>query len=612
MKLLIKSVVVSLLVSLPLFSQQSYHHSDLIFNENPALEGLDFHLSDAGNNSELSDIGGAFFRKKYIILSNKKRGFAKISRNSYNNKLNKAVFCADIYENDNLSYPLVFSKILNSQNDQGGLAFTPNERTIYFTRSKKENHELYSIYKANLNLKSKYYWTNIQELIINSKEFSIETPCVSKDGKKIYFSSNMKGGYGGFDIYVAKLTPDGNIVEAVNLGPQINSEKDDKYPFISEDGKYFYLSTNGRKGFGGYDVFRASIVGDGYLNIINLGNKLNTSNDDIAFVLHTPYTGYVSSNERQNPENFNVYKFHLNENTQKNHVALVDAKTQKPMNNIPVLVKDEFGNVVANATTDAKGEFNLKLDLLNKYTVTAVQEGYLPVDDSFIITNSNNGSNKHFKTIAARKYPFIATVKEARSKELVANTKVLVKNDAKEVVQTAFTNNKGVVYLDVQPNITYTVEVEKEGFEHTKVLVDKSVNVINGSYQTEILLNKSITINPIENKVEIENIFFDFDKATIKAESQVTLDDLAKFLTKNPNIQILISAHTDTNGTDVYNNTLSQKRGKAVYDYLTIVGISQNRLNFKGFGKTAPKVACGENCNEDQDQENRRVEFIIK
>lgn len=526
MKIIIKSVAAMLVSSMPLFAQQSYFSNKFLsVANNPSTEGLYFDVSDAGYNSDQAEIGATFYKNKLIILSNKKRGMSNIVRNPHTNQYYKGVFCADIKEDESLSYPLVFSKIFNADGDQGGVAFTPDQNTVYFTRTKKGKQNTYSIYKANLDLNSKYYWSNIKELAFNDESYSVETPFIGSESNKIYFSSNMPGGFGGFDIYEATLNEKGEIVNPRNLGAEINSDKDEKYPFVSQNGKHFYFSSNASGGFGGYDVYRTSVINGEYANRINLGNKLNTTNDDVSFMLHTETSGYVSSNDRNNPDNFNVYKFRLLDAPQQHQIVVTDAETQRPIAQAAVVVKDEFGTEVAQAVTDAKGFVKTDLEMLTSYTVTVSGTGLETSENTFAVINNNNGTNTHLKSVSVAK---------------------------------------------VKP-----IEIKN-------------------------------------NTIVIENIFFDFDKATIKSESINTLNRLVEFLKEKSDIKVSINAHTDDKGTNEYNQNLSVRRAASVMSYLQTNGITSERMTYQGHGEAAPKVNCAPDCTKAQDQANRRVEFIVE
>jgi Tol biopolymer transport system component len=180
---------------------------------NKNTKGISFILSDTGINSELNEIGTTFFKNKYIILSNKKRRHADVTVNPITNTPNNNLYCVDVKEDGNLSFPLLFSQALDSENDEGSIGFSSDQRTIFFTQENPNNKQLFTLHKATLNEKDAKKWTNITNLNVVPEQYSAETPSVSPDGKKIYIASNIPGGFGGFDIYEATIAEDGTNAE---------------------------------------------------------------------------------------------------------------------------------------------------------------------------------------------------------------------------------------------------------------------------------------------------------------------------------------------------------------------------------------------------------------
>nr|WP_294933961.1 OmpA family protein [uncultured Flavobacterium sp.] len=481
--------------------------------------GLNFITHDAGINSELSEVGSTFFMDKYLILSNKKRGFAKVTVDA-NNTPNNNLFCVNIDKFGNLSYPIVFSKLLDGETNEGGVAFSPDQKTIYLTRAKANNPKQYTIFKATLDLEIKGYWKDLQELTINNENYSIETPSITADGKKMYFASDMPGGFGGYDLYVAEILADGSVQNPVNLGPTVNSSKNEKYPYL--EGRYIYFSSEGHENYGGYDVFRASITENAIVNRSNIGNTLNTQNDEIAFILSSPTKGYISSNKNGQAEDFDVYKFEMVQLEQSLNAVVVEVNSKTALPNTNVIIKNEFGEIVKTTTSDENGRIALVVKPLTEYTISSIKEGYEPNELTF---KAWGGGNTNY--------------------------------------------NKEIAMSQTKAEI-------------------------------------------IDNTIVIENIYFDFNKATVKKESELSLNKILEVLTTNPEMKIAINAHTDAKGSAAYNMNLSNKRAKAAYDYLIKKGIPSERLQHQGFGETQLKFNCGTKCAEKEDQMNRRIEFIIK
>lgn len=212
--------------------KQNESSEDIVNSINKNTKGINFIISDAGINSDLNEIGTTFFKNKYIILSNKRRRFAKETINPKTKIPNNNLYCVDIKEDGNLSFPTLFSRALDSENNEGSIGFSTDEKIIFFTKESPKNKELFILHKARLNEDDAKKWIDITPLNIVSEEYSVETPSVSPDGKKIYLASNIPGGFGGFDIYEAQISVDGNIGALRNLGSNVNTTADEKYPQI--------------------------------------------------------------------------------------------------------------------------------------------------------------------------------------------------------------------------------------------------------------------------------------------------------------------------------------------------------------------------------------------
>lgn len=478
-------------------------------------------FSDTGINSELSEVGATFFKNKFIIVSNKKRRHAQTTLNESSKKYNNNTYCTDVDKHGNLSFPLHFSKILDNEFNEGGMTFSEDEKTIYFTKNNGDNKP-FKLFKASFDQEAKGYWKDITEIKVTSEEYSVETPFLNKTNNKIYFSSNMPGGFGGYDIYEADVAENGTITNIKNLGNKINSKKDEKYIFITPSNKYIYFSSNGHKGNGGYDIFRSSILNNNsFENTVNIGSGLNTDKDETAFMLTSDTQGYISINKRSNREDFDIYRFDINKKEQELNITIVDLDSNTKLTNTNVVITDEFGNVVKETVTDNEGKIVLKSIPLTKYTITTNKEGY----DS---------------------------------------------------------NLTDIVASPNSPTISKTINLIAK-----KPIVEK----------TEVVF----TLN---------NIYFDFNKASIKEESKSSLMTIVKQLNDHPNTKISIIAHTDNKGSEKYNQVLSEKRAKSAYDFLIKEGIDQTRLSHSGKGESQPLHDC-KTCTKQQDLENRRIEFKI-
>lgn len=479
-------------------------------------DGIDYIVEDSGINSGLNEIGSAFFRNKYIIVSNKAVRQVKVTKHRVTKTPNNNLYCVDIEENRSLKNPLLFSYVLNSKRNESSICFTPNQNTIYYTQEHTSNNQNFMLLKADLNEKKSKKWVNITNLNVVTPEYSVETPWVSPDGKKIYVSSNKLGGYGGFDLYVAPILADGKIGELVNLGAEINTSSDEKYPYVSDDNKYLYFSSKGHTNIGGYDIFRSSIVKDKYLSAYNLGTKLNSTRDDIAYIMTSPTKGYISS-EKNDLGKYDILKFETKQaNTIEEEFLIVEETSNIGVPDCDIIVNNEFGATVLKTKSDEKGNVSIKLNPLTEYTVTTKKEGY--------------------------------------------KTKI-----------TKLIKGVGLKKITLKPN--------------------------DGIFTND-------------EDVTIETIYYDLNDANIKEEYKPSLNKVIEVLNDYTNISIKISSHTDSRGSDYYNQKLSERRAKSTYKYLITNGADPSRVLYEGYAGRKPLVKC-KKCTEEQYRKNRRSEFTI-
>ncbi len=528
--LLLAALLISSLVIAQGPSSNFTAENDIIPAETPnepaeiGPNGFQFELLDAGVNTQYSEFGSGFFMNKLILVSSKKLGgLAKIDPNT--KEAYKDLFCLDIDENGQLSTPLLFSRILNSRDSEDQLAFSKDQQTVFYTRSSKENSLEFKLYRAVLEEGSHGNWINHELLDINKVNASIEHPYLSPKGDKLYFSSNMDGSIGGYDLYVSEIAADGKVGTPKNLGPKVNTAMDEKYPALSIDGKYLYFSSKGHQTIGGFDIFTSRILKDGYKTPRNLGNTINTSYDEMAYFLAAKNKGYISSNRPSGKGSYDIYTATNKEIIQSLEGSVSDRETKILLPNALVIVKDEDDVEVSRQLTDDNGAFKYNVVPFEDYTISIEKDGFI---------------SNVFNFTASRSF-----------------------------------------------DTTYSENFEMETTEPVIEEVNDALAIV------------------------IENIYFDSAKWSLKEESHISLNKIAKVLNENPEMRLSINAHTDNVGSNKYNLKLSDKRAASAVDYLIENGIDKSRLVSKGFGEMQPKIDCKSNCSKDDLQTNRRVEFII-
>ena len=485
---------------------------------------FEFIVTDTGVNSKQHEYGSGFFKRKFIIISAKKIGGLGGTKDSLTGEPHSQIYCSTIHKTGNLERPLLYSRILNTGDNEGTITFTPDNKTVYYTRDLINGKKHYQLYKAYDSI-GRGQWINEEKVHFNSAEYSIENPYLSEDGKTLYFSSDMPGGHGGFDLYKVNLNENGTLDNPKNIGAAVNTANDEKSPFIDENNKYLYFSSNGHNTLGGLDNFRARNVAGKFVRTLNLGPTINSSEDDYAFMLANEKRGYVTSAKKDGIGGSDVYKFRLIYNKQLIKGVVKDALTQEIIPNATITAIDTDGNPVI-VKTGKDGTFSTYVDPYEVYTITSNQEGY---DEDTTVIETNSATDRNFETT------------------------VLLEQTPAEIVSIG----------------------------------DKTM-------------------------IKIENIYFDFNKSSIRSISRLSLKKIVTVLNDNPKMKIEVNAHTDIRGTDTYNLALSKRRAASTMKHLISLGIDSSRMISKGYGESQTLIDCiSKKCTDEEHETNRRIEFVI-
>jgi outer membrane protein OmpA-like peptidoglycan-associated protein len=427
------------------------------------------------------------------------------------------------------------SEAINTVSHESNATFTRDGKTMYFNRTsanrtKIEDTEIanIAIFKAELIDGA---WTNVTALPFNSEAYSTEHPSLSKNGKTLYFSSDMPGGFGGFDIYKVTINSDGTYGEPENLGAKINSSQREQFPYISQINT-LYFASNGHEGFGNLDVFRSELVNNNFSNPINLGAEVNTNLDDFGFSINEQKNkGYFSSNREGEDK---LYSFNREENILTKYLVegiVQDKNSNELLPNSLVTLFDENRNVIQDTIVGANATYLFKIEPNKKYTIRGTRKLYIPMDVDF--STDSKGKIKHNIYLTLESYA-----------------------DAEERIKE---NERGEV------------------------------------------------------QVQLEKIYFDFNKSNIRPDAANILNTLVGLLKKYPYMEIEISSHTDARGPSLYNLELSKKRAASTLEYIVSQGIDRNRLRSIGYGEEQPLNNCIREgiCTDKEYDKNRRSEFKL-
>lgn len=408
--------------------------------------------------------------------------------------------CADIFvtkkdENGKWQKTEVIEADINGEFEDGACAFTPDGKTMYFTRCLVDEQapRYAQIFKS---ARSEASWgtpTAVTELDDTLSSFA--HPAVSPDGTWLYFTSDMEGGYGGLDLWRVFIGSEGALAGVIeNLGPTINTAGNEEFPSLRPNGE-LYFSSDGHPGMGGLDIFKAVQVNDTIWKIENLKSPVNSNSDDFGMTFEGEYNrGFFSSNRGDARGWDHIYSFEL-----------------------PEIIYTLSGWIYE-------------------------KEGYeLPEGVIYLIGDDGT------------------------------NTTIPVKLDGSYVQR-------------VQQGVNYVLLGSCKGYLNYKQEVTTDTVSENRDYAMDFPLSS------ITRPVLIDNIFYEFDKATLTPESATALDELIRLLNDNPNVTIELSSHCDYKGSDIYNERLSQRRAESVVNYLIEGGIAAERLSPKGYGENKPKI----------------------
>ncbi|MCW0483208.1 OmpA family protein [Gaoshiqia sediminis] len=447
-------------------------------------------------NSKYHDFSPVFVggRDNEILLTSTREGGTSKRQSSITGAL-----YADLYRSEfqvqrqKWSPPLLIdeSGIINTPDEEGAATLTPLGDQMLFTRcrydrTKDMNAELF------LAKMSRGDWSEPILLQLGGDSLMAAHPALSPDGNTLYFVSDRPGGYGQKDIWMAQKEGS-NFSRPVNLGDKINTTGNEVFPTVDRDGN-LYFSSDHHMGMGGLDVFMASKDEEGLWRVQNLKAPVNSPGDDfgMAFINSEDHRGLFASN-RKGSRRDDVYSFYLPPKVFRAAGEIFDKETGQRIDGARIRI---IGTDGTNLRMRADGgKFQLKLNPETEYVFAAFRDGYL--NDKARETTIGLEDSKDFRV--------------------------------------------------------------------------------------------DLYLTPTDAPIRVNNINYEFGSADLTPGSRAALDSLVQLLELNPTITIELMAHTDHVGSDPFNFTLSQQRAQSVVDYLIEQGINPDRLVAKGYGETWPK-----------------------
>ncbi len=393
---------------------------------------------------------------------------------------------------------------------------------------------------------------------INTK-YQETSASFTPDMKGLYFVSDKPGGFGGKDIYYAPLSIKGNrekldYDDAVNLGALINTPYDEEGVYIDVKGTTLYFSSKGHETMGSYDVFKSEHINGRWSSPENMGFPINTPDDDIFFSFsrngkHAYYSTF-------NPTGYGQRDLYM--------ITLLGPEK-------PHIFHEDY-DLLAYVTEPVKEEALMEKVEIQDNMITIVRGKVMDA-----VTLGPLGG-------------VIVEIYDNELGRMVAN------------FESNTRTGEYMVSLNSGKNYGFAIKAQEYMFHSENLIIPPATTV------QEVYMDFKLNKVKVGSKIILKNIFFDFDKATLRSESATELNRLVKMLTDVPKMTIEISGHTDNVGSDAYNKKLSEDRAKAVVEYLIVQGIDRDRLEYAGYGETQP---IADNDSEEGRQINRRTEFKV-
>ncbi len=582
------------------------------------------------------------------------------------------LFYSDLDPNGMPMKPQNFSMEINSQLHEGPVSFNRKGDRMYFTRSNskqgvtksdKKGKVVLKIYEAH---KGEYDWENVHELPFNSDKYTCMHPSLSADGRKLFFASDMSDGFGGMDIYFSEKQSDGGWSRPINLGSEVNTAKNEVFPFFHESGTLFF-SSDGHDGLGGLDIFMIDLSKRIWGNPINLGEPFNSPKDDLGLVLdENGELGYFTSDRDGGKGRDDIYVFEAPggikgiemPQVQETLVTVYDgAESKRAMgaavrifecSEDGILKNEDLYNLELLPSSGRSEELTLKLvrkreEELGEPRYLTDRNGQATVSfepgKEYIVLVSKPGygmQEMRYSTKGESKLlrPLEVTIDPSNCLSLrgvvlcdpyaakVPNAIVSILNKCDNSEIAVRSNISGVFEYCLPIGCDFTIKAQKEGYNIGESHV--STYKIRGSrsIDAEIRLTpgagtntSSILKEPIRqgSVIVLEHIYYDFNKSAIRTGDSYELEALVQLMEQYPTMEIELGAHTDSRGAEDYNLQLSLRRAESAKEFLVQQGISRDRIKAIGYGEALPRNKCrdGVDCSEQEHQHNRRTEVKI-
>ena len=539
-----------------------------------------------GLNSPASDFGPAFHGEAIVFASARGEGSFIKRRHAWTGQPFLDLWVAESGD-EGFEEPNRFSARLNGRFHEGPLSFDP-DGTVYFTRNPagKDEGDSRKLQVFRANVTETDAWEEATVVDLGAPEFSNAHPTISADGNQMIFASDRPDGFGGSDLWMSTRDAEG-WSDPVNLGPEVNTEGEEVFPFLHADGT-LYFSSDGHAGLGGLDQFSAEIRDTRGRRVRNMGYPLNTNADDFGLIWDEHRErGFFASNREGGLGSDDIY-------TMAKIVVLLsgeifDEKTGDLLTNAVIRLDD--GTYEKNAEAMDDGTFEFEVGPNRKLRVEASVEGY---ETASVELATKEGEQDYTIRVPMRRLTaFDGSVVDIEGHP-VADVEVSLFDATGELVERIRTDEEGLFAFSGVVNGPYEVEASKVGFTGLRMPADP--------------MGLRFTLRP---ECTFANVYFDYGEEGLRTDARHALGEVLAALKADPDLRLEVHSHTDARSSHRFNDALSERRTGAVVEWLIGQGVEIDRLVPLASGKRKPASDCGDDaaCLEREHQNNRRTEF---
>ena len=575
-------------------------------------------------NTENPEFGITKYNNKYLIsyvgVTNPELG------EKYNKKASPQDMYLDVYafgrtaDNELILEDWIDGGV-NSKFHDGPVSFCKSTGELFITRNNVDKGKPVLDSKGKVNLKlyvSKLeggYFGQVKELPINSDDFSNAHPAISPDGNTLYFASNRDGGFGETDLYYITRSADG-WTAPVNLGPVLNTEGEECFPYVAEDG-VLYFSSTGHIGAGGLDIFKSVMKSKNWMRPTNLGYPINSRKDDFGPCLDPGNeSGFFCSNRADNGSiQDDLYYFSYNPTIAIRGQSRAAGDLHFLDGSIARLYDDD-GNLLFEQKMDVDGAFDFSLIPDKCRYKVEISNGASYSKEVHMIEYCDNRLSLYdlgVVELVELSYMAQGTVINKEDMTPVKGFTATLYNAATgDQVQSLETGKDGRMQFNLLSESDYKLVLMKEGwFARSGVFTTKGMapGIIDIDKYVNLIFEKI----EVDKAIVIDNIYYDYNKFVVREDAKPELDKVVKMMMDNPSVKIELSSHTDARGSDKFNLALSDQRAKSAAEYIISKGVKDYRIIGKGYGETILRNGCvnDSTCSEEEHEINRRTEFKV-